>query len=405
MQPLDVAETYRTNKTVHFFRKICKIIYLSCATNFSFEEMKLPSLFIKIYSPLSKILEVIVVVFIASEWGSYFTQNNLTEKQTADMHLFAFSHIVIYSIYASAMYHKDRIRQLVLTLTVTLKKVCNDEEIERMMIKKTYWYLTAMVFVCSGSLFSYGLDAGVQALTSNATFTTVIPIWPDVEDRRFIASVARVIYYIIWWIFVTRVISIYFIVLSITICLGHQFTNLHKYFLDLSDIFEEVGSQEDKERRYEDAVKVGVKMHSITLWCAEQAQVTCGVAYSGQVIINVSVLVLLMIQMVNTERTLSGVVPIVMLGSSVLVGSAVFMLNAGDITIEASRLPTAMFLSGWQHCRGPASVRARRLITIAMAEAQKPVVIKGLGVIELSYQSYVSIVKSSYSLFSVIYSY
>nr|AJF23814.1 olfactory receptor OR58 [Planotortrix octo] len=402
---MELPDTYCTNKTVYLFRKICKVIFLSCATNFGFEDTNLPSCFIRIYGLISKILEVIVFVFLASEWGSFYTQKNLTEKQLSDMYLFAFSHVVLYAIYASALYHRERIRELVLALTVTLKQVCNDEATERVMIMKTYRSLTAMVFVCSGSLFSYGLDAGVQAFTSNATFTTVIPVWPDVEDRQFIASVARIIYYIIWWIFVVRVISIYLIVLCITICLGHQFTNLHKYFLKLNDIFEENGSQEDKERRYEKAVKVGVKMHSITLWCAEQTQVTCGVAYSGQVIINVSVLVLLMIQMVHTERTLTSAAPIAMLGASVLVSSAVFMLNAGDITIEASRLPTAMFLSGWHNCRGQASVRARKLLTIAMAEAQNPVVIIGLGVIQLSYQSYVSIVKSSYSLFSVIYSY
>nr|AIT72012.1 olfactory receptor 58 [Ctenopseustis obliquana] len=400
---MELPKIYGTNKTVHLFRKICKFIYLSCATNFGFEETDLPNYFIRIYTPISKVLEVIVIIFIASEWGSFYTQKNLTEKQLSDLYLFAFSHVVLYMIYASAMHHRDRIRELIVTLTVTLKKVCNDDATEKAMIKKTYRSLTATVFFCSGSLFSYGIDAGVKALTSNATFTTIIPIWPDVEDRQFIAGFARIIHYIIWWIFAIRVISIYLIILCVTICLGHQFTNLYKYFIKLNDIFEEEGSQEDKERSYENAVKVGVKMHSITLWCAKQTQVTCGVAYSGQVIITVSVLVLLMIQMMHTERTLTNVASIAMLGSSVLVGSAVFMLNAGDITTEASRLPTAMFQSGWHNCRGQSSVRARKLLTLAMTEAQNPVVIKGLGVIQLSYESYVSMVKSSYSVFSVIY--
>ncbi|XP_048007561.1 uncharacterized protein LOC125242706 [Leguminivora glycinivorella] len=111
-------------------------------------------------------------------------------------------------------------------------------------------------------------------------------------------------------------------------------------------------------------------MHSMTLWCTRQTQVAGGVAFSGQVIINVSVLVLLMIQMMFTERTLFAVMPIVFMALSVLVGTGVFLWNAGDVTIEASRLPAAMFHSGWHNCTKQSSVRVRKLVTIAIAQAQ-----------------------------------
>ncbi|XP_063532901.1 uncharacterized protein LOC134743435 [Cydia strobilella] len=393
---------FQDNRTFGLFHTICRIIYLSCATNFWFEDMDYPAKLMKIYNATSRVLEVTVAVFIISDWGAFWTQPNLTEKQSNDRILFAFSHVVMYSVYSSIVYYKLEIRELVMTLAVRLK-VYNDGTIEKMMLRTTFRYLTALVFVCSSTLFSFGIGSGIQALTTNATFTTVIPIWPDVEDRRIIAGAARIVHYIVWWIFVVRVISVYFIILTSTIGITHQFNNLCKYFEKLENIFKGSGSQEEKERKYENAFKVGIKMHSITLWCTRQTQLAGGVAFSGQVIINVFVLVLLMIQMMFTERTLIAMMPIIFTASSVLIGTGVFLWNAGDVTIEASRLPAAMFHSGWHNSTRQSSVRVRKLVTIAIAQAQKRVLIKGLGLLELSYESYVTIVKSSYSLFSVIY--
>nr|AST36287.1 putative odorant receptor OR66 [Hedya nubiferana] len=363
---------YRHNDTLGLLCLVCKVIYLSCATNFWFEDLNYQKIFMKIYDTVSKILEVIVVLFVISEWGPFYTQTHLNEKQNNDMYLFAFSHVVIYLVYASALYYKQELRKLVFTLGVRLKEVCNDAVVERMMVKTAGRYLTGLVFVCSSTLISYGFDSGVQSLTTN--------------------GVARLLYYIIWWIFIVRVISTYLIILTITICLAHQFANLCKYFKSLNSIFEGTGSQADKEKRYEDAFKVGIKMHSITLWCARQTQTTGSVAFSAQVIINVSVLVLLMMQMMYTERTLIALMPIFFMAASVLVGSGVFMWNAGDVTIEASKLPSAMFYSGWHNCQRESSVRVRKMVTIAIMQAQKRVLIKGLGFMELSYESYVKVI-------------
>ncbi|XP_048007665.1 uncharacterized protein LOC125242773 [Leguminivora glycinivorella] len=379
------------NRTLDLFHKICKIIYLSCATNFWFEDMKYPAKFMRIYDAISFILEMIVASFIISSWGAFFTQPNLTEKQSADRSLFALSHATLYAVYSSTVYYKEKVRELVKTLALSLKAVCDDEEIETMMIRTTFGYLMALVFMCSSTLFSYGVENGIQALTTN------------VENRTQIAGATRIIFYIVWWIFAIRVVSVYLIILTSTIAIAHNFKNLCKYFEDLNTIFEVSGSQEEKERRYEDGFKVGIQMHSLTLWCIQQTQQVGGVAFSAQLIMNVWVLIMLMIQMMFTERTLMAVMPIAFMAAAVLVGTAVFVWNAGNVTIEASRLPTAMFHSGWHNCTRKSSVRIRKVVTIAIAQAQKRVLIKGLGFIELSYESYVKIVKTSYSLFSVIY--
>ncbi|XP_063537602.1 uncharacterized protein LOC134746960 [Cydia strobilella] len=396
-------EPFQDNRTIGLFHTICKIIYLTCATNFWFEDMDYPAKCMKIYNATSRVVEVIVAVLIISDCGAFWTQPNLTEKQSNDRILLAFANGVSCLAYANVFYYKREIRELVMTLAVRLKKVCNDGTIEIMMLRTTFRYLSALFLVCSSAVFSYGMGSGIQALTTNATFTTVIPSWPDVEDRRVIAGAARIVHYIVWWIFMVRVTSVYSLILTCTIGIAHQFKNLCKYFEDLENIFKGSGSQEEKERKYENAFKVGIKMHSINLWCTRQTQLTGGLVFSGQIIVNVCVLGLLMIQMMYTERNLIAMMPIIFMALAILVGTGVFLWVAGDVTIEASLLPAAMFHSGWHNCTRQSSLRVRKLVTIAIAQAQKPVLIKGLGFIELSYESYVTIVKSSYSLFSVIY--
>ncbi|XP_026489178.2 uncharacterized protein LOC113395720 [Vanessa tameamea] len=216
----------------------------------------------------------------------------------------------------------------------------------------------------------------------------------------------RFIIYIIWWIFMIRVTAAITVIIMITISLSHQYKNLQSYFYSLNEIFQDSCDENDlteKEDKYVEALKVGIKLHSDTLWCTKQCQVTCSSVISGQILITVSVLCLLMLQMVNSERTLTNVLTIITTSSAVLTSSGFVMWNAGDITIEAALVPTAMFSSGWQHCRGSTSERVRKLLFVAMTQGQKHIFLRSFGVVEISYTSYVSIMKSSYSAFSFLY--
>lgn len=94
----------------------------------------------------------------------------------------------------------------------------------------------------------------------------MITFWPDVRDTRWPASMARLVAYALWWMFMTRVCVVYVTVIATLITLSHQFKNLQSYFYSLEGIFEEDLSQEQKEEKYEEGFKLGVKMHSETLW-------------------------------------------------------------------------------------------------------------------------------------------
>ncbi|PZC85891.1 hypothetical protein B5X24_HaOG200944 [Helicoverpa armigera] len=258
-----------------------------------------------------------------------------------------------------------------------------------------------------GQLNKYGNWSifGLILAEYGATYTTVITAYPDVDDRSALSHIVRVIAYLIWCIYLTRIFAVYSLVISLTIAMSYQFKNLTSYFYNLRKIFEEDErmTQTEKEQEYERAFRVGIKIHSETLKCTEDIQAICRDVFSGQIIFNILMLIVLMHQMVNSARNLTNAVTLVMAALTILLSTGFFMWNAGDITVEAQLLPTAMFSSGWENCGRDSSVRVRKLIVIAMMQAQEPVVLTGLGIIALSYQSYVSIVKSSYSAFSVLY--
>nr|AST36407.1 putative odorant receptor OR58 [Cydia nigricana] len=286
------------NSSTRYFQMLTQFIYIVTATNFWFvEDVKLPSNFLKVYNLVSKFLEVIIITFVFTGFGASYTQKNLTDKQNTDVFMKSTSSLCIYTMYGCIIYKREEIKQLLFLLMVTLKEIYNDKIEKQMMMKIKIYMIGLMFFGCAAPMMSYGLEGAFHAVTSNATFTTVIPIWPDLEDRRLIAGFTRILIYIVWLLLIAHVMAIYSLIISISICLGYQYVNLCEYFLNLHNIFDGEGSQEDWETRYEEAVKVGIKMHVIILRCVNQLQSSCKVVYGGQVLLNVCVMLLLLIQM------------------------------------------------------------------------------------------------------------
>ncbi|XP_047022080.1 uncharacterized protein LOC124631630 [Helicoverpa zea] len=396
--------TYTRSRTTDFFYKTNFLIFIFGQPNFWIEDLKLSKRFVKFYYYFSIFNDILIWLLIIFEYGSFFTQNNLSEKQKSDLIIFAISHpmLCLFSVMMSRL--KKKIRLVIYSLAVGLKREYNDPEVEKQMIASSLTYLSALLISCLSAMVMFVVKACLDIVRHGGTFTTIITAYPDVKDKSVLADVVRVFCYIVWWIMVTRVFAVFILVITLTTCLGYQFKNLQSYFSSLADIFErKYLSQTEKEDKYEAGLKVGIKLHSESLKCANSIQAVCRGVFSGQIIFNVLLLTVLLYQMTNSERTLVNIFATVATASAVLISTGFYMCNAGDVTVEASRLPTAIYFSGWHHCRGPAAVRLRKLVVVAMAHSQQPVVLKGLGYLELSYQSYITLVKTSYSVFSVLY--
>ncbi|KAJ8727302.1 hypothetical protein PYW07_001421 [Mythimna separata] len=398
------STTFKRSKTTDFFYKLCYVVYFCGLPNFWLEELKLPKRFVRIYDKFTTFNNTLICFLVVFELASFFTQKNLTEKQKSNLILYGISHPMLCCFRLMLSRLQGKVKLVMYNLTVRLKAVHNDPEVERQMLRTTNMYMFALVFSCLMSMVMYAAEAGWEVVRYDVTFTTIVTAYPDVEDRSDLANVVRALCFVTWWIFLTRICSVYSLVIALTTCLSHQYKNLQSYFVSLDDIFErEDFSQAEKEEQYEKGFKVGIKLHSDTLRCTQQTQTVCRGVFSGQIVFNICLLVVLMAQMANSERTLVNLFAAVFTASAVLISTGFYMWNAGDVTVEASHLSTAMYFSGWHNCRGQSSVRLRKLIVITMSQAQRPVVLKGLGYIDLSYQSYITIVKSSYSVFSVLF--
>nr|AST36402.1 putative odorant receptor OR47 [Cydia nigricana] len=395
--------TFKPNTTVSLFYNICALVFLGCGTNFMFDDLKLPRKVVQICRLVSRVFGLFVLMLMFSACGAFFTQHNLDMMRKAQLWLYGPTSLTLYAMYLNSVIRKEKIKRLGYTIAVVLREMSTDTEIEKEMVKKTWRFSYAFAFLVNGLFFCTGIVTGYVATTTNETFTTVVPAWPDLNDHTTAASIARIAHYCVWYIFLVRVGSIYFIILAITIGLQFQYGIMCNYFHSLNSIFDGDGTHEEKEQKYEDAFKFGVKMHSLTLWCIDQTQVTCGVAFSSQFITNLLTLIALMVQFVFMERTFGNCLNVFLFAGVTLTGTGIFMWNAGDVTYEATKLHTAMFHSGWHNCQGQASLRVRKLLTIAMQRAQDRVTIKGFGILELSYDSYISMVKFAYSVFSVLY--
>ncbi|CAK1545812.1 unnamed protein product [Leptosia nina] len=270
----------------------------------------------------------------------------------------------------STLYYKEDIKNLLVKLTITLKNKYNNKKIEEDMLRKAVLYSSAYVASCSVALFFYAFDAVVQVLKSGGTFTTVVVAWPDVAEIGLLPDTVRIIAYAMWWYFMIRASAVYVLVISLTILLSHQYKILQDYFYSLENIFKADVKLEEKENDYENALKFGISIHAETMWCVKECQKVCNWVFSGQIGINFTVFCMLMLQMVNSERTFMSVLATLSTGLALLTTTGFFMCNAGDITVEAGLLPRAIFSSGWQNCRGDAAIRVRKLITLAIAQSQ-----------------------------------
>ncbi|CAH2243684.1 jg26157 [Pararge aegeria aegeria] len=239
-------ENNNPNKTSLYFSKASKLLLLgglSGCVKWIENDYKKP-----IYKHIQSCLTVCILIFVGMEVGAFITQTNLSEKQAADLMVLGFSHPIVLSYQFIISYHKERVKDLLYKLCISLKNVYNDPDLERVMIKRATLYSIAFLLNISFALISYGYEGVSQAVGT--------------------------------------------------------------------------GNKWRKRKKHRK---------------------------------------------------------------------------------EADLLPTAMYSSGWQNCRGTRSQRVRKLLVIAMTLAQKRAVIRSFGTMEISYRAYVSMVKASYSAFSLLY--
>ncbi|KAG6454916.1 uncharacterized protein LOC115446599 [Manduca sexta] len=395
---------FRPTETTKLLDELNKLFYIFAFRGFWVEEVKLPKTFVKIYDAMYPALNVSLVIFCALQIGAHFTQKHLNIQQKININIMGIAQPLTKLCCLNCMYYKEECKQVLYHLFVAVKEIYNDEETEKMLVKKLKFSLWVYMFSSVSTTLLYGMYALIEMVRSGSTFVGTVTAWPDTTDTSALAACARVYLYFFWIVYTSTGSMVILMVLTFFMGLTYQYKNLQKYFENLNSIFEDKQvTHEELEMNFEKALQKGIKAHSDTLWCVNQCQTICKRINMAIVLINTGILIVLMQGFLDSKDDILKVgTCLIVLGMCLMI-LAFFMWNAGDVTVEAQKLSDAIYSSGWYNCYGKRSARIRSLVVIAMIQAQEPVVFTAFGVIELSYETYVAIIKSAYSVFSVLY--
>ncbi|KAF9414777.1 hypothetical protein HW555_007409, partial [Spodoptera exigua] len=419
--PYIPTEQYKETNTTRLIDKYSKFWFLCCCPDFWVKKVDYPVSFTRVYRPSMLINHIVMVIFCSSCFLSLWTQDGLSQSQKSDRLAYAASTPIITVLYHFViLYYTNDVRQVFYKLAVVLKVDHNDEKAEEEMIKQSKFHNGVFFSSCVCNMILVGLYNFIRAVTT---------AWPDIEDRSTLAGLTRVVVYFLWFSHVTRNMGVFLIIHTVLLLLSQQYKNLQSYFEDLNKIFLENNlTQEEKELKFEVRFKRGIEQHALTLKCTccgipfdqvlgdtrpgqlvfhnmrrpnfrlikrcvDETQRIFKITFSSHALLWCGLLISILPDVLNNDTHS----PTMLVSNAprvcaALVGLGYFMWPAGDITVEASNVPHAMYGSGWQCCHDRSS-RIRKLVVLAMMQAQRPIELKAFGHLTFSYETYVAVGK------------
>ncbi|CAG4934643.1 unnamed protein product [Colias eurytheme] len=324
-------------------------------------------------------------------------RTDLTPKEKNDLMQFTFGHPTISAKIVILYIKREEIK-------VFFKRMLDDtrnsvEDIEKHAVKRALFYCLVLISVLSLALFFIVVDAVRAYIVQGIPIRTEVIFYPTASDTGIFVNILRVFVEIHFWLFIIIMTSVDCLSLCSLVFLGFKFRGVRIYFEKLGEKFNKpTFVSEEFERDF----IVGVQLHEDALWCARNVQKSMGYIYSVQIVESITLLVISLLRLVgagHANPTLFFVGMTATICLVILTGS--YMMDAADVTHEALQIPTAIFHCGWENVKvGPG---LRTTIVLALQRSQDPVYLTAFGVIKLSYASFISILRSSYSFFAVMY--
>uniref|UniRef100_A0A2A4K5Y4 Odorant receptor n=1 Tax=Heliothis virescens TaxID=7102 RepID=A0A2A4K5Y4_HELVI len=192
----------------------------------------------------------------------------------------------------------------------------------------------------------------------------------------------------------------------------YKFITLRKYFENLRNDFFTLIDRKEVELATEklaNGLVEGIKMHSSLIRLKPDIDNAFASVLAIQVFESSSVAIFLLLQISLSDEA----IPLVVILNTVIFIFSFFILlglclcNAGEITYQASQLTDAIFYCGWQSCpprpKSAPNRNIRKMVLLAIMQAQRPPVMKAFEVLELNYATYIQVVRTTYSIFTLFY--
>ncbi|CAH2087092.1 unnamed protein product [Euphydryas editha] len=393
-----------STSTKKLLKAYCKYVYYAGAGNFWFENIRQESVYYKIYNLVS--FTIYFTMIFLENLAAIFGNFPEVEKKSAIM--FSAIHDIILIKMFFMLYYKSSIKKL----NYEMVSVMRDKEEEHIMKKQkrtVVWGIIFYIITVYLSLGAYGIESLRKAIVEDTPFYTVVTYFPGYYDDSILANIFRVFFYITWLYMMLPMISVDCMPIIHLILMTYKFITLCHYYESLRATFEKnltVMSNEDAAKILKAGCIEGIKIHQKLMFLVEEIHRVFGIIMSLQVCESSAVAVLLLLRLaLSPHLNLTNAFM-----TYTFVGSLFFLLalnlwNAGEITYQASLLSNSMFFCGWHLCETDRQLHndIRRIVLIGCGQAQKPLILKAFGIQDLSYSTFVSVARMTYSVFAVFY--
>nr|WCC57494.1 odorant receptor 37 [Papilio machaon] len=386
----------------YYLKIICHLLYYFGLGDFWYEKTKRNIIQKTIYISWVIIANSFIFLMIINEFLSYL-RKDLNVKEKGDLILFSFAHP---SIAAKILVFYIKRREIMDTLKMLLErkeKFYNQPTLDKRSVKRARFYCTCLLINIFVILLSATIEGIKNYLQEGIPIRTEVTYLPYQENSGISVNVFRFFVQFHWWFLMAIMYSIDSLSICSLVFLSYKFKEVRLHFnscrikmLKLSK-----GKQDLIDELFERNFIVGIKLHQDALRCARKIQTSLGNLYTVQVVESISMLVICLLKLMLTVRDIASLVKNFMFISCVLLLNGTYMMSGGDVTHEASLISNSVFHCGWEYSRARRGLR--NLVVITLQQSQVPICMTAFGVLFLSYNSFITVLRLSYSFFAVMY--
>nr|AOG12915.1 odorant receptor [Eogystia hippophaecolus] len=392
-------------KNHNILKNLCNVVFVAGSGNFWLKENHIGDdnsflyrfyrfVLFSIYGFMT-ILEILAAVI-----------GDFPDDEQSDAVTFAVSHTIVMIKIFSVIYRKE----LVKTLNRNMVRVCEIYETKTLM-EEQYRIMKINViayFVTVYGSAAFFIIAGARKMREGSHFITIVTYWPGHDDDTGIATVFRIFTTVVLCVMMVTMVSIDSFAMVYLIMYKYKFITLRHYFEELRKEFDEASksSLELASDKLTQGLVDGIEMHKKLLRLSRDIDRSFGTVMALQVCLSSGSAVSLLLHLaLSKELTFVVTMKILFFGVALFFLLALFVCNAGEITYQASLLADSIFYCGWYACPSQSAPRRniRQLVLLAVAQAQRPIVMKAFNMLELTYGTFISVVRGTYSVFTLIY--
>ncbi|XP_028026673.1 uncharacterized protein LOC114240354 [Bombyx mandarina] len=396
------------NKNHYILKTYCDKIFLVGSGNFWYQKTESrndKTLLYKIYSCVlfftygfMTVLEIMAA-----------TMGDFPDDEKRDSVTFASSHTLIMIKFISIIKNKELLKRL----NRKMMMICEAHEEQTLMDEM---YRIVKINVVAYCVAVYGsvtffVFEGLRKFYDGSHFVTIVTYYPSKDDDTMLASIVRIATTLVLLVMMlSMIISVDTYTMAYLIMYKYKFITLRHYFKRLRENVDELvaaGKARLAAEKLAQGLVEGIKMHNELLSLSKDIHKAFGTVMALQLCQSSGSAVSLLLQIALSDQlTFTMGMKIFFFLAAMYLLLALFLCNAGEITYQASLLSDEIFYCGWHKCNSPVLSTQRNIrdiVLIATLRAQSPLVMKAFKMVELTYATFILVVRSTYSVFALFY--